>query len=175
MNIALTIIFALVFIYGLIGRVPKFVGRKWMPVWRIYWILVAISVIVVIWVVKLNQILYWTLVGVATSWFTVPMVATAIYFLCLGFYGLGGFVWSILCFIGELLFVLGYELFDLVFGAMIDKRRMRQCEKILASDKASEAGKRLARYLLADIMKENRITCEHNDSTAGISEVSETQ
>lgn len=175
MNIALTIIFALVFIYGLIGRVPKFVGRKWIPVWRIYWILVAISVIVVIWVVKLNPILYWTLVGVATSWFTVPVAVCGIYLACWFFYGLGFFVWVVLSFIGNILLVLGYELFDLLFGVIIDKRRMRQYEEMLASDKASEAQKRVARYFLADIRKRNRIVCESDDSTAGISEVSETQ
>ena len=154
MNIALTIICALVFIYGLFGRVPKFFADMgWKPIWRIYWVLVAIAAIVVVWVLELSPTLYWILIGIATSWLTIPVAAAVIYFIGLTLYEGGKFFGLAILVLFALIGALLVELFKLLFGAVIDRHDIRRCEKILASDQATEAEKVCAKDRLKDLSR----------------------
>ena len=154
MNIALTIICALVFIYGLFGRVPEFFADMgWKPVWRIYWVLVAIAAIVVVWVLKLSPTLYWILIGIATSWITVPVAAAVIFFTGWVLYEGGIVFWAAISFLFALIWALLVELFNLLFGAVIDRHDIRRCEKILASDRSTEAEKVCAKDRLKDLSR----------------------
>ena len=73
MKIVLSIVFVLVFIYGIFGRVPNFSKKVCKFFWRMYWVLVAVSLLVVLWA-DLPEVPNRILLVFGTSCISIPAV-----------------------------------------------------------------------------------------------------